>query len=85
MTSDDAYSYISESHACHNNTTLSEKVDTFINGEDTQRRMGVTKWIFKAGTVPRLSMIPCSRSKLSDFCTLSRAKLLEKHTLHSGR
>ena len=40
MTSDDAYSYISESHACHNNTTLSEKVDTFINGEVMPREGG---------------------------------------------
>ena len=28
-------------------------------------------------------MIPYSRSKLSDFCTLSQTKLLENHTLYS--
>ena len=29
-------------------------------------------------------MIPYSRPKLSDFRTLSQAKQLENHTLHSG-
>ena len=29
-------------------------------------------------------MIPYSRPKRSDLCTLSYSKLLENHTLHSG-
>ena len=29
-------------------------------------------------------MIPYSRPKLSDLCTLSQSKLLENHTLHCG-
>ena len=29
-------------------------------------------------------MIPSSRPKLSDLYTLSKSKLLENHTLHSG-
>ena len=70
-------------YSCVNsNLPISFFIYIFLSGNSRFLRSGL-----KSSTNSSISwkMIPYSRPKLSDLCTLSQSKQLENHTLHSGK